>query len=165
MRKLFGFLLFASFASVAFAQNNLPPAFEIYADTASDIRLDDSSWQMLEDREGKWTIDEVSQPPVADKFHANATKIKGVDYSINTFWLRYNFKNNMGHEARITISKDVSSAVLYTRGSDGKGPGRRLARSRLRRLRRNLSKLPPGALLRHRHGDVPIPDHPVMVAL
>src|SRR4029077_8484961 len=48
------------------------------------------------------------------------TKIKGVDRSINTFWLRYRFKNNMGHEAGITIPKDVSYTVLYTRGSDGK---------------------------------------------
>ena len=81
MRKLFGIFLFVCFASIAFTQNNLPPVFEINADTASD-RLDDPYWQMLEDPGGKWTVDEVNQSPIADKFHANTTKIKGVDYSI-----------------------------------------------------------------------------------
>ena len=121
MKKI-SFLVLLTLLSItkAIAQNNLPPVFEIDTDTASAIRLNDAYWQMLEDPEGKWTIDEVSQSPLADKFHANTTKIKGVDRSINTFWLRYHFKNNMGHEARITIPKDVSSAVLYTRGPDGK---------------------------------------------
>jgi len=113
-------LLHIIFPLIIFGQNNLPPVYEINADTASAIRLDDAYWQMLEDPEGEWTIDEVSRPPIAVKFHANTTKIKGVDYSINTFWLRYHFKNSMGHEARITIPKDVSSAVLYSRGPDGK---------------------------------------------
>src|SRR6476620_5275127 len=117
--KKFLMLLHIIFPLIIFGQKNLPPVYEINADTASAIRLDDAYWQMLEDPEGEWTIDEVSQSNIADKFHANTTKIKGVDYSINTFWLRYHFKNSMEHEARITIPKDVSSAVLYTRGLDG----------------------------------------------
>src|SRR4249920_4260240 len=102
MKKLFFIWLMLELSfSQALAQNNLPPAYEIQTDTAVSIRLDDAYWQMLEDPEGKWTIDEVSQSPVADKFHANTTKIKGVDRSINTFWLRYHFKNSMEREARI----------------------------------------------------------------
>jgi signal transduction histidine kinase len=108
-----------SFANTI-AQNVLPPACDIDTDTVANITLDNAYWQILEDPEGKWTIDEVSQSPLADKFHANTTKIKGFDYSINTFWLRYHFKNNMGHEARITIPKDVTYADLYTRTSDEK---------------------------------------------
>ena len=105
------------------AQNNLPPAYELNTDTAVAIRLGDNYWQMLEDREGLCTINDVSRPPIADKFHANTTKtdgMLGVDYSIHTFWLRYRFKNNMKQEARITIPKNVTYAVLYTPGSDGK---------------------------------------------
>jgi len=123
MRKLFGLLLFVCFPSMAFTQNLLPPVYEINADTASDIRLDDSCWQMLEDPEGKWTIDEVNHPPIADKFHANTTKVDGileVDYSIHTFWLRYRLRNNMMHPTRITMPKNVSYADLYTKASDGK---------------------------------------------
>jgi two-component system, NtrC family, sensor kinase len=106
--------------SQAIAQNNLPPVYEIKTDTAANITLDNAYWQMLEDTERRWTIDEVSQSPVADKFHASTTKIKGVDYYINTFWLRYHFKNSMGHEARITIPRHVTHADLYTQTSSGK---------------------------------------------
>ncbi len=105
------------------AQDNLPPAYEIQTDTAVSIRLDDGYWQMLEDPEGNWKIDQVSQSPLADKFHANTTKstqIFGLDYTINTFWLRYRFKNSMKHEARITIPKNVTHADLHTPASDGK---------------------------------------------
>src|SRR5580765_2767162 len=94
MKKLFAFSLFVCLVAMAFGQNNLPRVFEITIDTATNIVLGDAYCQMLEDPEGKWTIDEVSQSPVADKFHANTTKIKGVHRSINTFWLRYHFNNN-----------------------------------------------------------------------
>ena len=124
MKKIF-FLVLLTLLSItkAITQNNLPPAYEIKTDTAVTVRLDDAYWQMLEDPEGKWTIDEVSRSPLSDKFHANTTKTNGifeVDYSINTFWLRYRLKNNMGHEARITIPKNVTYADFYTLGSDGK---------------------------------------------
>ncbi len=96
MKIFFILLFFTLSAEAVFAQQELPPVYEIKTDTAVAIRLDDAYWQMLEDPEGKWTIDEVSRSPIADKFHANTTEtngILGVDYSINTFWLRYRFKN------------------------------------------------------------------------
>ncbi len=65
-----GLLIIISFRP-AMAQNNLPAAYKIITDTAIIIRLDDTYWQMLEDPEGKLTIDEVSRSPIADKFHAN----------------------------------------------------------------------------------------------
>ena len=125
MKKTFSLWLLSMLSVTRiFGQDNLPPVFEINADTTSDIRLDDSYWQMLEDREGKWTIDEVSRPPIADKFHANTTKVNGileVDYSIHTFWLRYRLRNNMTYPARIALLKNVAYADLYTRTSDGTG--------------------------------------------
>ena len=63
MKKLFAFSLFVCLVSMAFGQNNLPPVFEITTDTATNIVLDDAYRQMLEDPEGKWTIDQVSQSP------------------------------------------------------------------------------------------------------
>src|SRR4249920_1486764 len=104
MKKLFFIWLMLELSfSQALAQNNLPPAYEIQTDTAVSIRLDDAYWQMLEDPEGKWTIDEVNQSPIAEKFHANTTKVNGilgVNYSIHTFWLRYRLRNNMTHPAQ-----------------------------------------------------------------
>lgn len=68
-------LLLTFLATTIFAQNNLPPVYEINTDTAVNIMLVDAYWQMLEDPDGKWTIDEVSQSPVADRFHANTIKL------------------------------------------------------------------------------------------
>jgi len=120
MKKIF-FILLTFFQVVnLIAQHNFPSTYEIKTDTEVALRLDDQYWQMLEDPESKWTIDQVSELPTADKFHVNTTKIKGVDYSINTFWFRYHFKNTMNHEARITIPKDVTYADFYTRTSNEK---------------------------------------------
>ncbi|MEO5647277.1 MAG: 7TM-DISM domain-containing protein, partial [Chitinophagaceae bacterium] len=119
---LIGVLIIISFAPTM-AQNNLPPAYEIITDTTGAIRLNNVYWQMLEDPKGELTINDVSQAPIADKFHPNTTKTNGildVDYSINTFWLRYRFKNSMKHEARITLPKNVTYADLYTPGSNKK---------------------------------------------
>jgi hypothetical protein len=102
----------------ATAQNNFPPAYEIRTDTA--ITLDDAYWQMLEDKEGKLTIDQVSKPSLADKFHYNTTKTMGIDYSVRTYWLRFRFQNNMTHEIKVGIWTDATYADFYTPGSNGK---------------------------------------------
>src|SRR5688572_16228231 len=99
----------------AIAQNNLPPVYEIRNDTPVVIKLNDVNWQILQDPEGKWTIDGVSQPPISDKFHENTTKKGGIDYSIKAYWVRYRIRNNMTHDASITIQKKLTLAELYTR--------------------------------------------------
>ena len=55
------------------AQNNLPPVYEITTDTAVNISLDDSYWEMLEDPKGNWTIDDVRRLPVTDKMEELCT--------------------------------------------------------------------------------------------
>jgi two-component system NtrC family sensor kinase len=99
MNKIFS-LLFLSFLLFinTIAQNNLPPVYEIKSDSAS-IKIPDSCWQMLEDSDGKWTINQVSQSPLDKKFHSNV----GINSPINTYWVRYRIKNNMGHEAKISF--------------------------------------------------------------
>ena len=107
-----------SFANTI-AQNNLPPAYEIKTDTAVNITLDESYWQMLEDPAGGLTIDQVSQSPVAEKFHPNNTSKKGIDHSIQAYWVRYGFRNNLAHEVRIIIPKHATYTELFTRNTDG----------------------------------------------
>ena len=115
MKKFFAFLLFVCLVAKAFGQNNLPPVFEITIDTATNIVLDDAYRQILEDPEGKWTIDQVSKSPIADKFHYNITKLKAHDHSTNTYWFVYRLKNSMTHEAKIALSRKATSAVsVYT---------------------------------------------------
>jgi hypothetical protein len=118
-RVLLIWLLAAILFAGTIAQNNLPPAYEIKTDTAANITLDDAYWQMLEDSAGTLTIDQVSQPPLAEKFHSNNTNRKGIDHSIQAYWVRYRFRNDITHEAKITIPKYITYAVLYTRNAQG----------------------------------------------
>src|SRR5215831_18725793 len=99
MKKIFlVFFLFLLLSVKTFAQNNLPPVYEIKTDTAV-ANFPDSSCQVLEDAEGKYTIEQVSQFPLATKFHSNT----GINHSVNTYWVRFRIKNDMIHEAKISF--------------------------------------------------------------
>jgi two-component system NtrC family sensor kinase len=142
-----------SFANTM-AQNNLPPAYEIKTDTAANITLDDAYWQMLEDRAGELTIDQVSQSPLAENFHPNTTKKSGIDYSIRAYWVRYRFRNSMTHEARISIPKKLTYVDLYTRSTDEKWNHKRTGTGVPRSKRNDLKRItaityiiPPGGEL------------------
>jgi len=112
MNKIFllSFLVLVLFVK-AFTQNNLPSVYEIKTDTAY-VNIPDSCWQMIEDADGKWTIDQVSQSPITDKFHAN---IDITNSNINIYWVRFSLKNNMTHEARIYFLSPTSLLDLYTK--------------------------------------------------
>ena len=142
------------FLTHAFAQNDFPSAFKITIDTASSIMLPDSCWQMLEDAKGNLTIDQISQLPFVEKFHLNTTKNKGIDYSIEAYWVRYRFRNSMMHEARISIGKNITHADLYTQNIDGKWNHKRTGfgvpwskRNDLKRITTLTYILPPGSEL------------------
>jgi signal transduction histidine kinase len=104
MKKLFALSLLIWPVSIAFAQNNLPPVYEIRTDTAY-TSIPDSCWQMLEDVNGKWTINEVNQSPLGEKFHSNT----GINSSVTTYWVRYRIKNDMVHEAKISFSSNLAA--------------------------------------------------------
>jgi two-component system NtrC family sensor kinase len=117
MKKILSFLLTFLPVLNLIAQNNLPPVFEIKTDTIEYLLLNDSNWQMLEDRTGKLTINQVIHSPIADQFHA----FNKVDYSTNVDWFRYRFKNVMSHEAGITIGEGGAGyADVYTQNAIGK---------------------------------------------
>jgi two-component system, NtrC family, sensor kinase len=178
MKKIF-FLLLLTLLSItkAIAQNNLPPAYEIKTDTAVNITLGDAYWQMLENRSGEWTIDQVSESPLAEKFHPNNTKKKGIDYSIQAYWVRYRLRNSMTHEARIAIAKNITHADLYTRNIDRKWNHKRTGfgvpwskRNDLKRITTLTYILPPGSelLIYERNNfdyDVNIPGLPGLPAM
>ncbi len=87
------------------AQTSLPPAYEITTDTSSSQVLDTSIWQKLEDQKGLWTIEDVSNLPLSEKFHRKGLKADGIDTNdIHTYWHRYILKNTMTHDARISLT-------------------------------------------------------------
>ena len=68
-----------------FAIPGWPPAHIIDTDTLDYVTIRDSACQMLEDAQGAWTIDQVTQPPLSDKFHPDSTFVNGVGFSILRF--------------------------------------------------------------------------------
>jgi two-component system, NtrC family, sensor kinase len=96
------------------AQSALPPVYEITSDTAYLQMVDSTFWQKLEDKEGKWTFEEVRKEPLAGKFHMRGIKADGVDTSnVRTYWHRYRFKNAMPQDARISLSSPADFFDIY----------------------------------------------------
>ena len=60
-KRLFLLSFILIVALKAIAQANLPDVFEIKTDTTFFQYLNGSQWQILEDKEGRWTIEQVSK--------------------------------------------------------------------------------------------------------
>lgn len=83
------------------AQNNLPPVFEITTDTALAQYLDTVHWQMLRDKAGKLTFDEVTKLPLVNRFHYKKKESSTNQFAADGYWLRYVLKNVMERDAKI----------------------------------------------------------------
>lgn len=118
MKKYFQLtvLLFVAFSGIK-AQSNLPPAYEIKSDTALTQSLAPDYWQLLEDKNGKWTIKQVSQNPLTAQFHKRDTALMKVDTPVNTYWFRYRLKNVMGREAKILLEAGSEREDMYVRSN------------------------------------------------
>src|SRR5690242_7374776 len=92
----------------------LPPAYEITSDTAVNVMLPDSSWQVMADPGGKLGLQQVLQ---ADHFQDTDRE---VNYKIPAYWLRFRFINRMSKEAKITLPEEAAYADLYTKTDSGK---------------------------------------------
>jgi len=104
MIKRFFLLSFILILAVkAIAQVNLPDVFEIKTDTTFFQHLSSNQWQMLEDKEGQWTIEQISKSPLSDKFHKRDTVIQGIDTVVKTYWFRFRLKNVMNVPAKISL--------------------------------------------------------------
>ena len=84
-----------------YAQNNLPPVYEIKTDTVLTQYLDSSYWQLLEDKAGKLTFEQVIKSSIENQFHYNKTKISNTNLTKHSYWFRYILKNAMDHNAKI----------------------------------------------------------------
>jgi signal transduction histidine kinase len=119
MRRCFELLLFLCSSVIAIAQNNLPPAYEIKNDTAEQYIFPDSCLRMLEDRDGKWTINDVSTR-LNNQFHAYSAKPQGNNLPVNTYWLCYRLKNEMPWDASIAINCWADIDDFYILSANGK---------------------------------------------
>lgn len=100
-------------------QSLLPPVYEIKSDTGL-TQLDDAYWQMLEDSAGVYTIGEVMESPLQEKFHTNPSKVQGWGYiPVVHYWQRARLKNSSGKDIKIvftTFQQQVDLYVIYPNG-------------------------------------------------
>jgi len=106
--------------SVGFGQTLLPPVFEITSDTAYIQTINSSRYQMLEDKAGKWTINDVTTLPLSDNFYYRNEKSSTRDTLSNVYWFRYKLKNSMDHEAKISLNSESEYDDFYLLEPDGK---------------------------------------------
>src|ERR1700689_3146056 len=119
MKKIFPLFLFSLLLfTKTIAQNNLPPVYEIKTDTAFQQNLSTEYWQLLEDKDEKWTIDRASTFPLSDKFHTSLSK--AMDTTCYTYWIRYRLKNMMDHETEIAFDSYSSQDDYYLQKTGGK---------------------------------------------
>jgi len=85
-------LIFFAVGNAA-AQVNLPPPYEIKGDIPAFALLPLSNWQVLEDKSGRLSIDQVTTPYFFTAFHPDSSEQKGVDYKVHTYWTRFRLAN------------------------------------------------------------------------
>ena len=93
------------------------PVYEIKTDTLNWDAIDKSYYQLLEDKEGKLTIEQLTQLPLINNFHDS---IKDIDNKVNTYWFRYSLKNTMDHKASICLNSMCDYDDFYVSGSNAK---------------------------------------------
>ena len=120
MKTFYFTLLFTALVSgIGFSQPVLPPVYEIKSDTFSNQNIDASYWLMLEDKEGKLTVNDVTTLPVSDRFHKRGVKPDGVDTLVQTYWFKYRIKNTMNREAHISLRSKSEYDDFYLIAPDG----------------------------------------------
>ncbi|MEJ0104440.1 MAG: ATP-binding protein [Bacteroidota bacterium] len=101
-RLLFLLLILLLNCAPLFAQDNLPSAYAIHADTAESLILDDHYVQIAGDQQGTWTIEQLTQSPVAGNFR-RIDSLPATESNYNVYWVRYRLKNQMNHPAKIAL--------------------------------------------------------------
>ncbi|MCB0740968.1 MAG: ATP-binding protein [Chitinophagaceae bacterium] len=109
------------FLSIAFfvkteAQSHLR-TYEINSDTTTQQFLDNNYWQVLEDKNSSFTINDVQKEPLANQF-TYFTKNSKIPFT-KTSWFRFNLKNNTGKTLHLSIISDAPKADFYIPDSNG----------------------------------------------
>jgi len=81
------------------AQNNFPATYELNTDTSLYDIVPNGYWQMLEDKEGKLSFEQVNQSPAADHFHYDTNR--KINFQIPTYWFRFALKNSSSYPMKI----------------------------------------------------------------
>jgi two-component system NtrC family sensor kinase len=111
----FMLIFWLGFLPVGFAQQALPPVFEIKADSGF-IRLDTAHFQVLEDRSGNFTLEQVQ----------HSSSFKSGSYSdpnryAHVYWIRMRVRNAMRHDLNLYLCEfNASYLEMYRQDSTGR---------------------------------------------
>ncbi|MGK2861953.1 MAG: 7TMR-DISMED2 domain-containing protein, partial [Chitinophagaceae bacterium] len=95
-----------------FSQMQWPPAYEIKSDTAMWQDITTGCWMILEDKHGKWKLDDVLTMHESGKFHSIG---KGFDTTVQTYWIVYRLHNMMNSDARISLNSMSDFDEFYVK--------------------------------------------------
>jgi 7TMR-DISM extracellular protein 2 len=59
--------------------------------------------EILEDREKKWTIEEVDSPEFSSQFVKNRNSTLSLGYSPSAFWIRLNLENRLEDQEKFYL--------------------------------------------------------------
>ncbi len=107
--KLLLFLI-VLFYNKSNAQNSIPSAYEIKSDTAVWTAITHTYWQILEDKAGMLTFEDVLNNTGKNLFHDSLLQI---DQTAKVYWIHYTLKNGMDRPAYISIDGNWDFADTY----------------------------------------------------
>ena len=113
-------LLLMIFSATSFLQVSAQDTTRTYIitnDTVSQQFLDNNYWQVLQDKNSRFTIADVQKKPLSNQFIYFTKNSK--DNSAKTTWFRFNIKNNSGKPIFLSIASDAGEANFYIPDSNG----------------------------------------------
>ena len=90
------------------------PVFEIMTDTLEAQLIAPAMVEMLEDKDGKWLISDVTTSPVSEYFHTKSSLQTKLDTTeVHAYWHRYRVRNGMERAAEICLSSNCEYFDVY----------------------------------------------------
>src|SRR5664279_2255945 len=111
--KLYLFTVAVIFGLAGHSQKNLPPFYEIKTDTVLTQDIDKAHWQILPDKSGKFTINDVTKLPLVNSFYRRDSATQSADTITHTYWVLYRFKNTMHTQASIALDAFADNDDFY----------------------------------------------------
>ncbi len=97
----------------AWTQDSLPRFFVITTDTVVEYNLAIQQYQILPDKTGKFTIDQVKNSTLSKQFFSLDKKPAGIDTMVHTTWFRYRVMNGLNKEINISLVSSADESDFY----------------------------------------------------
>jgi len=85
------------------AQPGMPEIFPVEKNLPTTFTLDNKYWQILDDKNDNYSIQQFSDSTLRMAFRSPSASKIGIDYSINTYWIRYILKNTSNEDVTICL--------------------------------------------------------------